>query len=493
MSSSTPAPAGFSAPAPSPERLRRGRLGAALLFLVNGAVFANLLPRLPEIKDAFELSNTAYGFVVIAFPLGSLLAGTAPAPIIRRWGSGRTAVLGSVAIAVMLMLAGVAGGFGGGALILIAYIVPLMLAGMLDAVTDTAQNAQALDVQRGMGRSILNSMHALWSLGSVVGGLMGTAALTVQVPLAVHLTISGLLFSLVAVFAGTRVLSVDEAAVVRHVPSAASTSGADRSAAEVAAAGPAAPGSGADRAEAGAFASEPVADLPGLAEQDASGVAASTAHDPSDRSGESADPGGSSGSSSAAEPDGPRPASAAVLALVLIAIVAITGVMVEDLGQNWSALYLRQVLDSSAAMAGLGLVALMTAQFIGRLLGDRMVDRLGHTRMARLGAFVIAAGIGLVITAPVPAIAVAGFFLAGLGSATLVPSAYHAADLVPGLRPGTGLAVVSWLMRGAFLTLSPFVGAVSDVVGLRLALLVVPIAGIIALVAAPALRQPEAA
>jgi fucose permease len=131
-------------------------MGAALLFLVNGAVFANLLPRLPPIKDAFELSNTAYGFVVIAFPLGSLLAGTAPAPILRRWGSGRTAVAGSVAIAVMITLAGVSGGIGGGLLVLLAYLVALMLAGMLDAITDTAQNSQALEVQRGMGRSILN-------------------------------------------------------------------------------------------------------------------------------------------------------------------------------------------------------------------------------------------------------------------------------------------------------------------------------------------------
>ena len=89
-----------------------------------------------------------------------------------------------------------------------------MLAGMLDAITDTAQNAQALDVQRAMGRSILNSMHALWSLGSVIGGLMGTAALALQAPLAVHLAISGILFSAVAVFAGTRVLTMEEVARV---------------------------------------------------------------------------------------------------------------------------------------------------------------------------------------------------------------------------------------------------------------------------------------
>lgn len=447
-----PSPAGSFL---SPERLRRARLGAALLFLVNGAVFANLLPRLPQIKDAFELSNSVYGFVVIAFPLGSLLAGTAPAPIMRRWGSGRTAVMGSVAIALMILLAGVSGGIGGGLLVLLAYIVPLMLAGMLDAITDTAQNAQALDVQRAMGRSILNSMHALWSLGSVIGGLMGTAALALQVPLAVHLAISGILFSAVAVFAGTRVLTMEEVARVR--PLAESSAQQDALPAD----GP-----------------EPAQDLPGLSEQDAPGVAAA-AHEPS------------SGAASAAtaSPGSAGPARRAVLILLLISVVSITGVMVEDLGQNWSALYLSQVLEASATMAGLGLVALMCAQFIGRLLGDRMVDRLGHVTMARLGAVGIAAGLGLVVAAPAPAAAVAGFFLAGLGSATLVPSAYHAADLVPGLRPGTGLAVVSWLMRGAFLSLSPFVGVVSDALGLRLAFLVIPVAAVLAVLAAGHLRQ----
>ena len=448
-----PSPAGSFL---SPERLRRARLGAALLFLVNGAVFANLLPRLPQIKDAFELSNSVYGFVVIAFPLGSLLAGTAPAPIMRRWGSGRTAVMGSVAIALMILLAGVSGGIGGGLLVLLAYIVPLMLAGMLDAITDTAQNAQALDVQRAMGRSILNSMHALWSLGSVIGGLMGTAALALQVPLAVHLAISGILFSAVAVFAGTRVLTMEEVARVR--PLAESSAQQDALPAD----GP-----------------EPAQDLPGLSEQDAPGVAAA-AHEPS------------SGAASAAtaSPGSAGPARRAVLMLLLISVVSITGVMVEDLGQNWSALYLSQVLEASATMAGLGLVALMCAQFIGRLLGDRMVDRLGHVTMARLGAVGIAAGLGLVVASPAPAAAVAGFFLAGLGSATLVPSAYHAADLVPGLRPGTGLAVVSWLMRGAFLSLSPFVGVVSDALGLRLAFLVIPVAAVLAVLAAGHLHQP---
>lgn len=406
-------------------RLRRARVGAALLFLVNGAVFANLLPRLPEIKEAFELSNTVFGLVVIAFPLGSVLAGTAPAPILRRLGSGRAAVIGSAAIAGMIAIAGISGGMGGGTAVLLAYVLPLMLAGMLDAVTDTAQNAQALDVQRGLGRSIINAMHALWSLGSVIGGLMGTAALALQVPLALHLVGSGLLFTVVAVIAGRMTLTQREAGRIRGL------------------------------------------------ETETSGDAG--------------------GGTPVAAPPSRMGSRAAVGTVLLIVVIAITGAMVEDLGQNWSALYLRQELDASAVAAGLGLVAMMTAQFAGRLLGDPLIDRLGRVAMARIGTVVIAAGLLLVILAPAPAVGILGFFLAGFGSATLVPSAYAAADQVPGLRPGTGLAVVSWLMRGAFLTLSPFVGVVSDLTDLRLALLVVPLAAVIAMLAAGVLREQSAA
>ena len=42
-------------------RDRRARVAVAALFLTNGALFANLLPRYPEIKADLALSNAAYG------------------------------------------------------------------------------------------------------------------------------------------------------------------------------------------------------------------------------------------------------------------------------------------------------------------------------------------------------------------------------------------------------------------------------------------------
>ncbi|MBE1534237.1 hypothetical protein [Actinomadura algeriensis] len=40
-------------------RARRARAAVAALFLTNGAVFFNVVPRYPQIKDELELSNAA--------------------------------------------------------------------------------------------------------------------------------------------------------------------------------------------------------------------------------------------------------------------------------------------------------------------------------------------------------------------------------------------------------------------------------------------------
>ena len=79
----------------------RARIAVAALFLTNGALFANLLPRFPEIKTDLAMSNAGYGVAVAAFSAGALMAGLTAAatdPAVRvgtrrrsspRWRSPR--------------------------------------------------------------------------------------------------------------------------------------------------------------------------------------------------------------------------------------------------------------------------------------------------------------------------------------------------------------------------------------------------------------------
>jgi MFS family permease len=384
-------------------RLRRARLAVALLFFTNGAVFANLLPRYPQIKDALDLSNAQFGVAVAAFPLGALVAGLAAAGLIRRLRSSRVAVIGMVLLSGGVLLAGLAPSW-------ILLIVVMFGSGAMDAVTDVAQNSHGLRVQRAYGRSILNSFHAVWSMGAVAGGLMGGAAAGLGVAPGLHLAVSGLLFSVVVVASYRWLLAGPEPVEIEQ-PVVATT-----------------------RTVAGAR---------------------------------------------------------FVRIAVLVALVAIAagGAVVEDSGSSWAALYLSGPLGAGVTVASLGFVALVGAQFVGRLVGDRLVDRFGERAVARTGGVLVAVGMGAALVFPSVPGTIAGFAAAGLGVATLVPAALHAADQLPGLRPGTGLAVVSWLMRIGFLLAPPLVGVVADAAGLRYGLLVVPLAGVVVILASGVLGK----
>ena len=100
---------------------------------------------------------------------------------------------------------------------------------------------------------------------------------------------------------------------------------------------------------------------------------------------------------------------------------------------------------------------------------------------------------GLALAFPSVATTLGGFALAGLGVATLIPAVFHAADELPGLPRGLGLAVSSWLLRIGFLISPPLIGVLADAISLRVALLTVILAGLGALVLGRFLRPSVSA
>jgi MFS family permease len=400
-STAAPSTAAITAPAGA----GKARAAVAILFLTNGALFANLLPRYPAIMAELGLSNAQFGLAVAAFPLGALIAGLASGALIRRFRSSRVAVAGTILTSLGILCAGMAPSWA-------MLAAALFFAGAMDAVTDVAQNAHGLRVQRLYQRSIINSLHAVWSIGAVLGGLMGAAAAGLDLAPGIHLSISAALFAALTLCCYRFLLAGPE------------TDDDGELAAADAADGTAAPGS---------------------------------------------------------EPSTARGTVAKYGVLAALVLIATAGALVEDAGSSWSAIYLSHSLGAATTLAGFGFVALTGAQFVGRLLGDRLVDRFGQRTVARAGGIIAAVGMGTALAVPSIPGTILGFAAAGLGVATLVPAAMHAADELPGLRPGTGLTMVSWLMRVGFLVSPPVVGAIADAASLRAGLFVVPLAGLLVL------------
>lgn len=172
----------------------------------------------------------------------------------------------------------------------------------------------------------------------------------------------------------------------------------------------------------------------------------------------------------------------AVVVLVALGLIAACGSFVEDAGSSWSAIYLRDDLGTGDGTAGTGYLALMVAMTIARLTGDRLVDRYGQRRVARIGGAMTAVGMGAALLWPSLPLTLVGFALAGAGVATLIPAAFHAADELPGLPHGLGLSLVNWAMRLGFLVSPPLIGLVADTVSLRVGLSVTVVAGVATLV-----------
>jgi MFS family permease len=373
---------------------RAARAAVAALFLTNGALFANVVPRYPEIKASLDVNNAVLGTALAAFPLGALVAGLFAATAIRKFRSSRLAALGIVLFAAVTLLIPAAPNW-------LALGALLFALGALDSVIDVAQNTHGLRVQRLYGRSIVNSLHGVWSIGAVLGGLMGAVAAGLRIPLTLHLAIAAALFSLVALIAYRFLLPGPEDAERTEPTTPTTTKSISKT---------------------------------------------------------------------------------AILMLAALGVLAACGALVEDAGASWGAIYLSGDLHTSAATAGLAFVALQVAMTVGRLTGDRAVDRFGQRTVVRAGGVLAAVGMGLALAVPTVGTALAGFTLAGLGVATLIPAAMHTADELPGLPHGVGLTVVSWLLRVGFLLSPPIVGLIADLSSLRVGLLSVVFAGIVTVV-----------
>jgi len=158
---------------------RRLTLAVSSLFFANGAVYGNWLPRLPEIKDRLEVSNSGLAVALLGGGIGGIVGSLVVGRMMLRIGSKRV-VLNTLLVLPLFMA-------------LIAYVsrawmllVVLALIGLIDVMADVAMNAQGVIAQERLGRSIMNRLHGLWSLGFASGTLVGSVCAGLDVDLRVQ-------------------------------------------------------------------------------------------------------------------------------------------------------------------------------------------------------------------------------------------------------------------------------------------------------------------
>lgn len=158
------------------------------------------------------------------------------------------------------------------------------------------------------------------------------------------------------------------------------------------------------------------------------------------------------------------------LAIWLLAIVGFCGMTGEGSMVDWSAIYTNTVVGSTKAFSALAVGAFATAMTIGRLFGDRLIDKAGKQTVLFCSCFSAIAGLAvalLVISAPA---AIAGFFLVGAGLSNVVPMTYSMAGNIKGVQPAAGIAFASTIGYSGFFIGPPVIGYLGDAYGLRIGL-----------------------
>ena len=153
--------------------LRRARAAVFALFASFGIVLSTWAVHLPVLKQSVGMSNAVTGTVLLILGIGSLAGMQISGVAISRWGTERVAVMAGVALAVSIMVPLAATTIGQAA-------VGAFVLGASAGCADVGMNAAAVDVERDYGRPIMAAFHAVFSIGTVIGSLLGSAGFALQ-------------------------------------------------------------------------------------------------------------------------------------------------------------------------------------------------------------------------------------------------------------------------------------------------------------------------
>jgi predicted MFS family arabinose efflux permease len=153
--------------------------------------------------------------------------------------------------------------------------------------------------------------------------------------------------------------------------------------------------------------------------------------------------------------------------LVLL-IAALTAIMFLAEGSvfDWSALFILERGLTKPPEAGIGYILFSIAMTAGRISGDALVKRLGGCRVVQWGGLTALVGLFLVLCCPIPAGAIGGFLLVGMGAANIVPVLFSAAGRQQNMPPALAVAAVTSTGYVGILAGPPILGFVGHAVGL---------------------------
>ncbi|WP_121966084.1 MFS transporter [Myroides sp. N17-2] len=151
------------------------RIAVTVLFFIFGGISASWASRIPTIKEAFGVNDSAWGFVLLYISIGTLITLPIAGKIIELLGSKKATLF--FLLTYLVLLVGI--GYWD---VLWQLKVNLVLFGAISNITNISINTQAIKVSKLYKGQIIGSLHGTWSIGGFAASWLGAEMISSYVP-----------------------------------------------------------------------------------------------------------------------------------------------------------------------------------------------------------------------------------------------------------------------------------------------------------------------
>lgn len=161
-----------------------------------------------------------------------------------------------------------------------------------------------------------------------------------------------------------------------------------------------------------------------------------------------------------------------VLGYVLfLGAMSAAAAIAEGTGIDWSALHHARILGTSEAQAATAIVVYTGAMGLTRLVIDKVVANRGRIFVIRYGSLISAIGTTIVVLSSTPSVALAGWIIAGIGIAGVVPQMFaYSAEVGEATHAGRNMAKVVGITYAGVLSGPAIIGFLAEFVPLNIAI-----------------------
>lgn len=159
------------------------------LFFLSGLALSSWVTRTPAIRDLLDASTGEMGLVLLGLSAGSMVGILASGPLCLRFGARPVITGGNIGVVGSMPTIALGAAAGSAWLV----VLGLFLFGAGAGGADVAMNVEGADVEKIIQRPFLPLLHGGFSLGTVVGALVGIAAISAGLAVTWHLVAVGVL------------------------------------------------------------------------------------------------------------------------------------------------------------------------------------------------------------------------------------------------------------------------------------------------------------